>query len=141
MSRRRQDVHSMASNRAGDDGSERETRALSESPRQPKGIFAESELEVEADALVTERGGMAGVEELDEPEGGRLKKRGLGALFWVSLGWVGLLVFSAIFAKWLHLPDPNATDSAARRLGMTSHHLLGTDQLGRDQLSRVIYGA
>ena len=38
-------------------------------------------------------------------------------------------------------PDPNDQDLAARRLPpLTDGHLFGTDQLGRDLLSRVLHG-
>ncbi|HEY4096762.1 MAG TPA: ABC transporter permease [Baekduia sp.] len=56
-------------------------------------------------------------------------------------GWLVLLVGAAILAGLLPLHDPQAPDAFAPRSGMTSAHWLGTDQLGRDLLSRVIYGA
>ena len=37
--------------------------------------------------------------------------------------------------------DPNAMDGAAKRLAPCLTHLLGTDNFGRDILSRVIEGA
>jgi peptide/nickel transport system permease protein len=55
--------------------------------------------------------------------------------------WLLLLVGAAIFAGLLPIPDPQAPDAFAPRSGITGAHLLGTDQLGRDTLSRVIYGA
>ncbi|MEV7135722.1 ABC transporter permease [Arthrobacter sp. NPDC093128] len=49
----------------------------------------------------------------------------------------------ALFAPWL-APFPEqgmgATDSANRNIGPSVQHWLGTDQLGRDVLSRVILG-
>lgn len=54
-----------------------------------------------------------------------------------------LLVISgaAIFAPWLGLDDPSAANSADRLLPLGSPgHVLGTDELGRDMLSRLIYG-
>jgi peptide/nickel transport system permease protein len=54
-----------------------------------------------------------------------------------------LLVMSgaAILAPWLGLDDPTAANSANRLLPLGSPgHLLGTDELGRDMLSRLIYG-
>jgi peptide/nickel transport system permease protein len=48
---------------------------------------------------------------------------------------------AAIFAPWLGLADPTASDSAQRLLPVASPgHPLGTDELGRDMLSRLIYG-
>ncbi|MDQ3082630.1 MAG: ABC transporter permease subunit [Gemmatimonadota bacterium] len=48
---------------------------------------------------------------------------------------------AALAAPWLPLSDPNAID-AVHRLEMPSpRHPLGTDNLGRDLLSRIIWGA
>jgi peptide/nickel transport system permease protein len=59
---------------------------------------------------------------------------------------VALLVFVAIFAPLLAPHDPYAQSLVARMkppvfLGGTWEHPLGTDHLGRDYLSRLIYGA
>jgi peptide/nickel transport system permease protein len=52
-----------------------------------------------------------------------------------------LLFFaSAIFANWLAPYDPNALDIPARLSGPNWAHWAGTDQLGRDTFSRVLYG-
>lgn len=52
-----------------------------------------------------------------------------------------LMVAAAVFAPWLGLPDPYHSNSAIRLLPIGSPgHLLGTDELGRDMLSRLIYG-
>lgn len=52
-----------------------------------------------------------------------------------------LIAGAALFAPWLGLPDPAQSNSANRLLPMGSPgHLLGTDELGRDMLSRLIYG-
>ena len=60
-------------------------------------------------------------------------------------GAVVLMVFvlAAILAKWLAPYDPAAIDPAwqGTPLGIGQfHHLLGTDELGRDMLSRLMYG-
>ncbi len=47
----------------------------------------------------------------------------------------------AVFAPWLAPYDPGASDWMAIRQGPDLSHLFGTDDLGRDVLSRVIYGA
>src|SRR5690606_41550882 len=49
-------------------------------------------------------------------------------------------VLAAVFAPWVAPYDPVALDPPARLLGPTREHLLGTDQYGRDTLSRIIYG-
>jgi len=57
-------------------------------------------------------------------------------------GLILVVVFfaSAIFAPLVATHDPNKIDIPARMSGPTIEHLVGTDQLGRDTFSRVIYG-
>ncbi|GIW24805.1 ABC transporter permease [Meiothermus sp.] len=52
-----------------------------------------------------------------------------------------LLVLGAIFAPTLVPYSPTATDFSALQQGPSAKHWFGTDQLGRDILSRVFYGA
>lgn len=52
----------------------------------------------------------------------------------------GLLVLLAVFAPLLTPADPTSI-VAAPRLAPSAAHLFGTDQLGRDVVSRTIYGA
>ena len=52
----------------------------------------------------------------------------------------GFLILAAVLAPLLAPADPTAL-VAAPRLPPGMHHLFGTDQLGRDVLSRTIYGA
>jgi peptide/nickel transport system permease protein len=52
-----------------------------------------------------------------------------------------ILVIAAIFAPFIAPYDPYKTDMAHPLLQPSSTHLLGTDSLGRDTLSRVIFGA
>ncbi|MBA68748.1 MAG: peptide ABC transporter permease, partial [Rhizobiales bacterium] len=64
-----------------------------------------------------------------------------------QLATAGLILFSlivliALLAPVLPLPDPDVTAPADRLLPVgTAGHLLGTDALGRDLLSRLIWGA
>jgi ABC-type dipeptide/oligopeptide/nickel transport system permease subunit len=57
-----------------------------------------------------------------------------------------LIVASAVFAPWIAPHDPLAVNIRTRLQppawmgGGSTQHLLGTDQVGRDLLSRVIYG-
>ena len=51
-----------------------------------------------------------------------------------------LLVFCAVFADWVAPYDINAQDLANRLAYPSSAHLFGTDNYGRDILSRIIYG-
>ena len=69
------------------------------------------------------------------------RKRRLGALFWVAIGWMVLVFAVAIFADLLPLPSPTDMDMLERRGPISAEHWLGTDGLGRDELSRLIYGA
>ncbi|MGJ7567486.1 nickel transporter permease [Variovorax sp. GB1R11] len=57
-----------------------------------------------------------------------------------GLAILAAMVLSAVFAPWLAPFDPNAQDVQQRLLPPGAAHWLGTDQLGRDLLSRVIYG-
>ena len=50
------------------------------------------------------------------------------------------LIFTAIFAPWLAPYDPYALDMSKTLLQPCKENLLGTDALGRDLLSRLIYG-
>jgi peptide/nickel transport system permease protein len=60
-----------------------------------------------------------------------------------ALGLVvfGLIVLAALLAPWLAPYSPIKTDFAAYLQPPGPRHLLGTDELGRDDLSRVIFGA
>jgi peptide/nickel transport system permease protein len=58
----------------------------------------------------------------------------------VGVVTIALWIFAAIFAPWLAPYDPLAQD-AEKFATPGSLHLMGTDELNRDILSRVIYGA
>ncbi len=58
----------------------------------------------------------------------------------VSLCLVLLFVGSAVFAPVLAPHPPNKIDIPSRMQGPSLEHPAGTDQLGRDTLSRVLYG-
>jgi peptide/nickel transport system permease protein len=57
-----------------------------------------------------------------------------------ALAFLGLLVLASILAPWLAPYDPHAQDLTNVLSGPTTHHLLGTDTLGRDVLSKLLYG-
>jgi peptide/nickel transport system permease protein len=52
-----------------------------------------------------------------------------------------VMIFAAIFANVLSAYDPVANSFADMTQAPSWQHLLGTDQFGRDLLSRIIYGA
>lgn len=59
----------------------------------------------------------------------------------IAVGWLLVVVFAAIFAPLLAPYDPLANDFDAMLQGPSPEHLLGTDENGRDVLSRILYGA
>lgn len=70
--------------------------------------------------------------------------RALPAGRWVlgaCAGFLGLIVVMAVLAPVIAPHDPNAAELQAAYSGPSAAHLLGTDDSGRDLLSRLIYGA
>jgi len=72
-------------------------------------------------------------------------RRNLPALLGGSI--VAIVVFCALFADFISPHDPTAQEISKRLLppsfmaGGNPEYFLGTDQLGRDSLSRIIYGS
>lgn len=56
-------------------------------------------------------------------------------------GLLGLMVLIALLAPWLGTVDPTAISPATRTRPPSADHWFGTDMLGRDIYSRVLYGA
>lgn len=69
----------------------------------------------------------------------RLFKGNVGAV--VGAVVVLLVILMAIFAPWLAPFDPDGVNLRARMVPPNATHWLGTDEVGRDILSRVIWGA
>jgi peptide/nickel transport system permease protein len=67
-----------------------------------------------------------------------LRTRGLGR--W-ALAVTVLLVLVAALAPWIAPADPSEQSLPDRLLSPSTHHWMGTDELGRDVLSRTLYGA
>ena len=67
----------------------------------------------------------------------RLLRRG-GALF--GLGVVTFFLLLALLAPWLAPHDPLGTSWSAVRAAPSASHWFGADELGRDVLSRIIWG-
>jgi len=60
----------------------------------------------------------------------------------VGITIIAVIAIGALLAPLLPIADPNATDPALRLASPGQHgFVLGSDQLGRDILSRVIWGA
>ncbi|MCC7372883.1 MAG: ABC transporter permease [Chloroflexi bacterium] len=66
--------------------------------------------------------------------------RRLSPRIWIGLGVVGMMIFLAVTADFLTPYDPNYQDYTALRQAPSADHPFGTDQVGRDVYSRVIYG-
>ena len=80
-------------------------------------------------------------------EPGVLKRVGRTAahILWTPLGAIGcllvaLIILTALFAPLLAPYSPTAINVKQRLADPSFSHLLGTDQLGRDLFSRVIWG-
>ncbi|WP_406064980.1 ABC transporter permease [Streptomyces sp. NBC_01077] len=71
----------------------------------------------------------------------RLRGLGQGPLFTVSVAVLIALVLVALLATVLAPYDPEAVDLSSSLVGTGADHLLGTDQSGRDILSRLLHGA
>jgi peptide/nickel transport system permease protein len=59
----------------------------------------------------------------------------------VGLAVVAFFVALALFAPWIAPHDPLATSWSAVRKAPSAAHWFGTDEIGRDVLSRIIWGA
>jgi len=68
----------------------------------------------------------------------QLKKNKLAM---VGLFLIGCLLVLAVIGPWISPSNPLSPDPINRLKGPSSAHLFGTDSLGRDMLSRVIYGS
>jgi len=70
----------------------------------------------------------------------RKRRRPLLSLYTIALGMIVALALVALAAPVIAPYDPLAQDILQRLKGPSAAHWLGTDQLGRDVLSRIIYG-
>src|SRR5438093_12677620 len=69
------------------------------------------------------------------------RRRRLSKVFWAAAAWIALVVAAAALANFLQIPSPAEMDMLARRMPPDAQHWLGTDGLGRDMLSRIVFGA
>ncbi len=81
-------------------------------------------------------------EEVVADEAADPTQKKLGVFFWICVGWIVLVTVLAIIADFLPLPNPNLGNyNSVQNGGPAWGHVLGTDDLYRDILSRLIYGA
>src|SRR4051794_35302846 len=70
----------------------------------------------------------------------RRRRRHWGA--YIAFGWIAFVLWCAILADWLPLADPDANITPVTTPPFQSWpEFLGTDQLGRSVISRLVYGA
>jgi peptide/nickel transport system permease protein len=85
-------------------------------------------------------GAVTGMDNRSEEEVYEARK--IGVLAWIGIGWLVFIVTLAILAPVLPLKSPFFGDFAHTKAGIFSPgHVLGTDESGRDVLSRAIWGA
>ncbi|WP_312172872.1 ABC transporter permease [Microbacterium sp.] len=71
----------------------------------------------------------------------RRRSRGFPVGFWFALGFFAIVVVAALVPGALAPYDPLSTDTSNVLAAPSAAHLLGTDEAGRDVLSRIVYGA
>src|SRR5260370_29102761 len=59
----------------------------------------------------------------------------------VGVALLVMFVVCAVLAPWLAPQDPAQLDLTGRLMGPSAAHWFGTDELGRDILSRTLFGA
>jgi peptide/nickel transport system permease protein len=90
---------------------------------------------------------MATRQELIISSAGRMRRRAASERRWanaalyVGLGILGVVTVAAIFAPLIAPFAPNQQDLANAFQPPSTEHLMGTDNLGRDIFSRVVYAA
>ncbi|MCD2442066.1 ABC transporter permease [Agromyces sp. SYSU K20354] len=68
-------------------------------------------------------------------------RRRSSTTYLISLGVLAVMTLAAVFAPLIAPYDPDQVDFSAFYAGPSPEHWLGTDGLGRDILSRMIFGA
>lgn len=59
----------------------------------------------------------------------------------ISLAFIVMILMFALFAPIIARHDPSAIDTNAILAGPSGSHIFGTDTLGRDIFSRIVYGS
>ena len=71
----------------------------------------------------------------------QLRQFGRNRMALFGLALVAIEVGMAIVAPWMALQSPDEIDTLAMLASPSTAHLLGTDDLGRDTLARLVFGA
>ena len=91
--------------------------------------------------LPEEEGDVGTAAPVPDPGSGVRHGRRLGWGFWLAVAWIVLIVGAALTADLLPLPNYATTLTGPPQAGPSLAHPFGTDGLGRDLLSRVIYAS
>src|SRR6516165_5624444 len=70
-----------------------------------------------------------------------LRVAGYNVLATTGAVLIAVFLLCALFAPWIAPDDPASIDLPGRLMGPSRLHWFGTDELGRDILSRLVYGA
>lgn len=65
----------------------------------------------------------------------------MNRLTYIGIGIAALFIVAAIFAPWIATHDVTLLNTDMRYLAPSGEHWFGTDALGRDVFSRVVFGA
>ncbi|MDQ9723405.1 hypothetical protein RFX65_04450, partial [Acinetobacter baumannii] len=60
--------------------------------------------------------------------------------FYLAIIVLGIIIFGSIFAPYLATHNPFEPNMAERLQSVSSIHYFGTDAIGRDMYSRILYG-
>ncbi len=117
--------------------------ALDESAAGSRAAAALSEATLELQALDPELapGSIAALSRPGLELGPLRRKKRFSPAYWSAMAWLGLVVFGALFANVLPLDNPNEPSVGPIDQGPTWQHLFGTDQIGHDIFSQVVYAA
>ena len=109
-------------------------RATSEEPVDPPPEAGSSEDTTTAEPVPLDETAANG----GEPAAGRPRRRPW--FRWFAIAWLVVLLSLAIAAPWLPMPDPTEGGLGIAK-PPSADRIFGTDQIGRDIFSRVVYGA
>ncbi len=94
-----------------------------------------------AEGALTLRNAATSGQKVDRPGRRRLRAFTKHRFAMVGLFVILLMIVVAVLAPVIATHDPNRVDLLAAAQSPSRDHLLGTDEIGRDVFSRVVYGA